>query len=223
MSIIVEKALLFAKEFFKNEFSGHDYYHTVRVYNNAMMIAQHEECDEELVSLASILHDVDDYKLVKEQQEELHNAKTFLRSNNYPEDRIQLICRIISQLSYKGNDTVTPDTIEGKIVQDADRLDAIGAIGIARTFAYGGNHNIPIYDPSIEYRENMSEEEYKQTTGSTINHFYEKLLLIKDLMNTDTAKDIAEARHEYMMLFLEEFYKEWDGKDQVNTNNKTLT
>ena len=220
MTKIVEKALLFAEEFFKNEFSGHDYYHTVRVYNNSMMIAQSEECDVELVSLASILHDVDDYKIVDEGSEELHNAKTFLRANNYSEERIELICRIISQISFKANDSVIPDTIEGKIVQDADRLDALGAIGIARTFAYGGNHNIPIYNPSIEYRENMTAEEYRVQTGSTINHFYEKLLLIKDLMNTDTAKDIAEARHEYMLKFLEEFYKEWNGQDQQSKINK---
>ena len=211
MSEIVDKALTFTKEFFKEEYSGHDFYHTLRVYNNSMLIAKGEKCDIEIVSLAAILHDVDDYKIVGEQEEKLHNALSFLRDNNYPSDKIERISRIISQISFIVGDLQTPDTIEGKIVQDADRLDAIGAIGIARTFAYGGNHNRTIYDPEVRAKENMTSEEYKNNKGTTINHFYEKLLLIKDLMNTNTAKEIAQGRHDYMLNFLDEFYGEWNG------------
>lgn len=208
---IINKTIDYVINFFKDEYSGHDFYHTLRVYNNAMLIAKGEECDLEIVSLAALLHDVDDYKIVGEQEDLLHNAKTYLKSIDYPTEKIEKICNIISQISFKVSETKTPDTIEGKIVQDADRLDAIGAIGIARAFAFGGNHNTPIHDPEIKTRENMSVEEYKKKDGTTINHFYEKLLLIKDLMNTETGKKIAEHRHNYMKEFLEEFYSEWDG------------
>ncbi len=210
--MIIDEAISYVKKFFENEFSGHDFYHTLRVYNLAKYIADIEECDKELVCLGALLHDVDDYKLVGEQAEPFVNAKSFLRDENYPEDRAEKICHIISQVSFKGKDTVTPDTIEGKIVQDADRLDAIGAIGIGRTFAYGGNHNTPMHDPNIEYKEDMSADEYYKNAGTTINHFYEKLLKLKDLMNTETAKNMAKHRHEYMEAFLKEFYDEWEGK-----------
>ncbi|MBR3161561.1 MAG: HD domain-containing protein [Bacilli bacterium] len=211
MNDIINKTIEYVKEFFKDEYSGHDFYHTLRVYNNAVLIAKGENCDLEIVSLAALLHDVDDYKIVGEQDDLLHNAKTYLKSVDYPTERIEKICHIITQISFKVSETQTPDTIEGKVVQDADRLDAIGAIGIARAFAFGGNHNTPIHDPEIKVRENMSVEEYKKKDGTTINHFYEKLLLIKDLMNTETGKKIAEHRHYYMKEFLKEFYSEWDG------------
>ena len=208
----VKKAMKYAKNYFKEEYSGHDFYHTLRVYNNAMLIAKSEECDLEIVSLSALLHDVDDYKIVGEESDKLKNAKTFLNSINYSQDKINFICKIISQISFKVSETQVPDTIEGKIVQDADRLDAIGAIGIARAFAFGGNHKTPIHDPEIKVRDNMSVDEYKKKDGTTINHFYEKLLLIKDLMNTETAKEIAEHRHNYMKEYLEEFYSEWNGE-----------
>lgn len=211
MEMIVDNAISYVKKYFKEEFSGHDYYHTLRVYNLAQYIAKAEKCDKELVCLSALLHDVDDYKLVGKEAEPFYNAKKFLRSQNYPEDKIEKICHIISQISFKGKDTVTPDTIEGKIVQDADRLDAIGAIGVARTFAYGGNHKIPMHVPNMEYKEDMTAEEYYNNVGTTINHFYEKLLKLKDLMNTETAKNMAKHRHEFMETFLKEFYDEWDG------------
>ena len=209
--MIVDKAISYVKEFFEEDYSGHDFYHTLRVYNLAKYIANIEKCDKELVCLSALLHDVDDYKIVGKEEEPFFNAKKFLRNENYPDNRIEKICHIISQVSYKGKDTVTPDTIEGKIVQDADRLDAIGAIGIARTFAYGGNHKTPIHIPNMEHKEDMTAEEYYNNNGTTINHFYEKLLKLKDLMNTDTAKNMAKHRHEYMETFLKEFYDEWEG------------
>ena len=209
---IIDEALNYVKDFFKEDFSGHDFYHTLRVYNLAKTINEKEGGNKEIIELASLLHDVDDYKLVGSQQEPFINAKTFLRNHNYPEESIKKICHIISQVSFKGKDTVTPDTLEGKIVQDADRLDAIGAIGIARTFAFSGNHNLPMHIPGELPKEDMNQEEYYNLTRTTINHFYEKLLKLKDLMNTTTAKEIANHRHQYMEAFLKEFYQEWDGK-----------
>lgn len=212
MESLINKAIAYVEDFFKEDFSGHDFYHTLRVYNLAKYIAKNEKCDMEIVCLGALLHDVDDYKLVKQQGEPFKNAKSFLREENYSEEKIEKICNIISQVSFKGKDTVIPDTIEGKIVQDADRLDAIGAIGIGRTFAYGGNRKIPMHIPNLQYQENMSAGEYYENVGTTINHFYEKLLKLKDLMNTDTAKKMAKHRHEYMEMFLKEFYEEWEGK-----------
>ena len=212
MQDIIDKALVYAKDFFENEFSGHDFYHTLRVYNLAKHIANNEKCNVELVCIAALLHDVDDYKIVRKEAEPFYNAKNFLRGEKYPESNIEKICHIISEAPFKGKDTVVPDTIEGKILQDADLLDAIGAIGVARVFTYGGNHNRPIHIPNLNHKENMSGEEYQSTVGSTtINHFYEKLLKLKDLMNTKTAKDLANHRHEYMETFLKEFYDEWEG------------
>ena len=209
---LIDETIEYAKDFFKNDFSGHDFWHTLRVYNLAKQIAETEKCDKELVYLGALLHDVDDYKLVGKDAIPYNNAKTYLRSKDYPEDRIEKIVHIISQVSFKGVDSVTPDTIEGKIVQDADRLDATGAIGIGRTFAYSGNHNRTMYDPNIKYVDDMNSEEYYKGESTTINHFYEKLLKLKDMMNTKTAKKMAEHRHKVMEDFLEEFYDEWDGK-----------
>lgn len=212
MENIIDKTIEYVKDFFEKDFSGHDFYHTLRVYNLAKYITKFEECDIELVYLGALLHDVDDYKLVGKEKEPFYNAKTFLKSLGLSNKNIEQICHIISQVSFKGKDTVVPDTIEGKIVQDADRLDAIGAIGIGRTFAYGGSHKTPMHIPNMEYKENMSAEEYYENVGTTINHFYEKLLKLKDLMNTETAKNMAKHRHEYMQEFLKEFYDEWEGK-----------
>ena len=138
MENIIDKTIEYVKDFFEKDFSGHDFYHTLRVYNLAKYITKFEECDIELVYLGALLHDVNDYKLVEKEKEPNYNATTFLKSLGFSNKKIEQICHIISQVSFKGKDTVVPDTIEGKIVQDADRLDAIGAIGIARTFAYGG-------------------------------------------------------------------------------------
>ena len=201
----------FIENIFKNDYSGHDYDHTIRVYNMAMHIAKFEKCDTNIVELASLLHDVDDRKLF-DTHEKLSNAKVIMKKLNIPNDTMDKVLTIINEVSFKGSDTVKPSTIEGMIVQDADRLDAIGAIGIARCFMYGGNHNRKLYDPNILPKTNMNEEEYFANQNTTINHFYEKLLLLKDLMNTSEGKKIAIKRHEFLCKFLDEFMDEWNFK-----------
>lgn len=208
---IIDDAIAYVKDVFKDDHSGHDYFHTLRVYNTAGKIAKREGADLMIVQLAALLHDVDDIKLSPLTHKNKDRAVAFLREHRIPEDTVKNICGIINEISFKGTDSVVPVSIEGKCVQDADRLDAIGAIGIARAFAYGGSHNRVIHDPQIEPAMNMSGEEYRNHISTTINHFYEKLFLLKDLMNTDTAKEIAEARDDYMKAYLSEFLAEWDG------------
>ena len=212
MKQVVLNAIEFVKKYFENESSGHDYFHTIRVYKMACHIAEKENADKDIVSLAALLHDVDDIKLSPNTNKNKDNARRFLKENHVDENTINLICEIISEISYKGVDTVPGKTLEAKIVQDADRLDAIGAIGIARTFTYGGYKNNLIYDPDIKPIEFSSLDEVKNKKNTTINHFYEKLLKLKDLMNTSTAKEIAKRRHDFMVNFLDEFYFEWDFK-----------
>ncbi len=210
---IISNAIEYTRKMFQNESSGHDFWHTLRVYNNATQIAQNENCDIFIVQLAALLHDVDDQKIFGGTVGQYDNAKQFMIDNEIDENKINQVCQIINKISYKGDHIDEIDTIEGMIVQDADRLDAIGAIGIARTFAFGGNKNREMYNPEIPYQEHMTAEEYKNNNSSTINHFYEKLLKLKDLMNTDTGKQIAIDRHHFMEQFLEQFYNEWEGKD----------
>ena len=205
----MEKIKEYVKELLAKEYSGHDYYHCIRVYNNAMLICKDMDCDKQLVSVASLLHDVDDAKLF--DSKDYDNARKILNDLNYEKDFIEKVINIIKDVSFKGKDSVIPSSLEGKIVQDADRLDAIGAIGIARTFAYGGNHNRLIYDPSIKPNLNMDYNQYKNANNPTINHFYEKLLLLKDMMNLEKSKQIAIHRHKFMEEYLKEFYDEWDG------------
>ena len=205
----MEKIKEFVKDLLAKEYSGHDYYHCIRVYNNAMLICKDMDCDKQLVSVASLLHDVDDAKLF--DSKDYDNARKILNDLNYEKDFIEKVINIIKDVSFKGKDSVIPCSLEGKIVQDADRLDAIGAIGIARTFAYGGNHNRLIYDPSIKPNLNMDYNQYKNANNPTINHFYEKLLLLKDMMNLEKSKEIATHRHKFMEDYLKEFYDEWDG------------
>lgn len=208
---LLEKTLLYIQERFKNDYSGHDYYHSIRVYKLATSICKEENADLEIVQLAALLHDVDDYKLFGGNAGASSNAEEFLMSNKIDDIKIKVICEIIASISFKGTDTQIPKSLEGKIVQDADRLDAIGAIGIARTFAYGGSKNRSMHIPNEKPREDMNMEEYAKSNGTTINHFYEKLLKLKDLMNTETAKTFAESRHKYMENFLGEFLNEWEG------------
>lgn len=208
---LLEKTLLYIQERFQNDYSGHDYYHSIRVYKLATSICKGENADIEIVQLAALLHDVDDYKLFGGNVGTSSNAEAFLMSNKIAGIQIKAICDIIASISFKGTDTQIPRSLEGKIVQDADRLDAIGAIGIARTFAYGGSKNRSMHIPNEKPREDMNVEEYTKSNGTTINHFYEKLLKLKALMNTETAKTLAESRHKYMENFLNEFLNEWEG------------
>lgn len=207
---IFADAETYAAEIFSKDSSGHDLYHTIRVHNNARMICAMEGGDMDTVRLAALLHDVDDRKLFGDNG--MANARSFMGSHGISSGKAEEICRIISQISFKGTDTVVPDTLEGRIVQDADRLDAIGAIGIARTFAFGGSRGRAMHIPSESFKENMTEEEYFANQGTSVNHFHEKLLKLKDMMNTESAKRLAQARHEYMERFLEEFMDEWDGR-----------
>lgn len=208
---LIEKALAFVEEFFAQDYSGHDYFHTLRVFRTATCIAQKEQADLNIVRLAALLHDVDDRKLSAETCAEKANARRFLTESQVDPQTIAKICRIIDEISYAGQDSVVPESLEGKCVQDADRLDAIGAIGIARAFAYGGSHNRYMHHPDIAPKLHMSKAEYQQSNSTTINHFYEKLFLLADMMNTPTAKEIAIARNRYMQEFVKEFMAEWDG------------
>lgn len=208
---IIDDAIAFVKQIFENDYSGHDYFHTLRVFKTATNIAAKENADIIVVQLASLLHDVDDIKLSPETYPHKDKAVSFLREHGVKEESIKVICNIISEISFAGTDTVVPETIEGKCVQDADRLDAIGAIGIARAFAYGGNRNRVIYDPDISPILDLNGEEYHNHVSTTINHFYEKLFLVGDLMNTPTAKKIAEHREIYMREYVSEFLEEWEG------------
>ncbi len=208
---IIDKATEFVKKIFENDYSGHDYFHTMRVCKMATRIAMKENANLEIVQLAALLHDVDDIKLSPETHENKDKTVGFLKENNVGEDIIESICQIIDEISFAGTDSVVPHTLEGKCVQDADRLDAIGAIGIARAFAYGGNHNRLMYHPNIKPNVGMSSEEYHNHVSTTINHFYEKLFLLKDMMNTETAKEIAKHREDYMKEYIFEFMDEWEG------------
>ncbi|MDE6746157.1 MAG: HD domain-containing protein [Oscillospiraceae bacterium] len=209
--MIINNALEFVKSTFNNDYSGHDYFHTLRVYKMAARIAEQENANLIIVQLAALLHDVDDIKLSPETYANKNKAVDFLRTHGISEEMIKTICNIIGEVSFKGTDSITPETIEGKCVQDADRLDAIGAIGIARTFAYGGSHNRIIHDPEIKPTVNMNADKYQNHISTSINHFYEKLFQLKDLMNTDTAKKIAKQREDYMRDYISEFLDEWDG------------
>ena len=208
---IINNALEFVRNTFNDDYSGHDYFHTLRVYKMAARIAEQENANLIIVQLAALLHDVDDIKLSPETYANKDKAVGFLRKHGISEEMIKTICNIIGEVSFRGTDSVTPETIEGKCVQDADRLDAIGAIGIARTFAYGGSHNRIIHDPEIKPTVNMNADKYQNHISTSINHFYEKLFRLKDLMNTETAKKIAEQRENYMKIYISEFLDEWDG------------
>ena len=213
-SEIVNKTILFVKSKLENAEGGHDWFHIERVYKNALLIAEGEICDLNVVKLGALLHDIADSKF--HQGDESIGPKMaleFLENLNVDPETIQHVINIIENISFKGGNTEkTFSSIELNIVQDADRLDAIGAIGIARTFNYGGFKNRPLYNPNIAPKLRMSKEEYKNNEAPTLNHFYEKLLLLKDKMNTETGKKIAQERHRYMEGFLSQFYAEWDGE-----------
>lgn len=207
---ILENTKKFVENFFKNEFSGHDYFHTMRVYKMATRIAEAEGADIFVAKMATLLHDVDDDKLPRSGD----NAINFLKSQNLSSEMIDKIMYIIENQSFRNSigQNTRLQTLEAMVVQDADRLDGIGAIGISRVFAYGGNKNRQIHNPGRKAMEYQSKEYYHENDSTSINHFYEKLLKLKDMMNTETAKEIAEHRHKFMEDFLEEFFAEWDGE-----------
>lgn len=208
---LIKSTITYVKEVFATDFSGHDYFHTMRVYKMATNIAMKENADLQLVQLAALLHDVDDRKLSPKTCENKDRAVAFMRGQGLCEETIAQVKDIIGEVSFMGTDSVVPKTLEGKCVQDADRLDALGAIGIARAFAYGGNHNRIMYDPEMKPALNMSKEEYQNHVSTTVNHFYEKLFLLKDMMNTESSKAIAEHRERYMKDYIDEFMDEWEG------------
>lgn len=214
MNNLIDITKAFVKAQLARAEGGHDWFHIERVYNNAMLIAKGESCNLEVVQLGALLHDIADSKF-HDGDETIgpSMAWQFLSAQNVPEDTIIHVVNIIENISFKGgNHEMKFHSIELDVVQDADRLDALGAIGVARTFSYGGFKNRALYDPSIPPNLNMTKEEYKATTAPTLNHFYEKLLLLKDRMNTPTGRTIAEGRHQYMVDFLEQFYAEWEGE-----------
>lgn len=211
---LINKTILFVKEKLKNAEGGHDWFHIQRVYKNALLIANGESGDETVIKLGALLHDIADSKFHDgDEAVGPKMAREFLESESVSETIITHVIQIIENISFKGGNSEKAFTsIELDIVQDADRLDAIGAIGIARAFNYGGFKNRELYNPQIAPKLNMGKEEYKNSQAPTINHFYEKLLLLKDKMNTETGKQIAQERHRYMQGFLAQFYAEWDGE-----------
>jgi len=211
---VIQKTIDFVKEVLSEAEGGHDWWHIYRVWKLSKHIAQTENVDMFIVELGALLHDIADSKF-HDGDEEIgpRKAREFLSSLNVEENIIIHVENIISNISFKGgNHTQKFKSLELDVIQDADRLDAVGAIGIARTFNYGGHKNREIYNPEIKPNLNMSKEEYKNSNAPTLNHFYEKLLLLKDRMNTNTGKSMAEHRHRFMEQFLDEFYKEWNGE-----------
>ncbi len=212
---LVEETITFVKETLSGAEAGHDWFHTQRVFRNALLIAKDEKTDVLVVSLGALLHDIADAKFHSGDETvgpEL--ARTFLTSLKVDKEVIEKVCYIITHISYKNNigeNSVKTHPPELLVVQDADRLDAIGAIGIARAFHYGGFKNRALYDPEIAPDLAMTKEKYKKSNSPTINHFYEKLLLLKDKMNTKTGSKIAAERHDFLLEYLEQFYAEWNG------------
>ncbi|MPS65249.1 MAG: phosphohydrolase [Chryseobacterium sp.] len=212
MNNLIESTIEFVKEKLEGAEAGHDWFHIERVWKLSRKIAEKENCNIEVVELSALLHDIADPKFHNgDETLALKISREFLESQNTSENIIEQVLFVIKNISFKNRGEAPKNLpIELKIVQDADRIDAIGAIGIGRTFNFGGFKNNPMYDPNSKPNLNMTKEEYKKSNGTTINHFYEKLLLLKDLMNTSEGKKIAEERHDFMLKFLDQFYKEWN-------------
>jgi uncharacterized protein len=211
---IIQKTADHVRGLLSGEGSGHDWFHVERVRNVAVQIGQEEKADLFVLELAALLHDVADWKFAGGDHEAGPRvAREWMTSLGVPAATIEHVADIIASLSFKGAGVETPmKTIEGQCVQDADRLDAIGAIGIARAFAYGGHKGRAMYDPAVPPQPHVSFEAYKKNAGPTINHFYEKLLLLKERMNTASGRRLAAERHVVLEEFLEEFFAEWVGK-----------
>lgn len=213
----VEQTIAFVKETLQGAEGGHDWFHIQRVFRNTLLIAKDEKVDILVVSLGALLHDIADPKFHDgDETVGPEMAGAFMKSIGVPANKAKHVVRIIENISFKNSldkSAKNPfDSRELQVVRDADRLDAIGAIGIARTFNYGGFKNRELYNPDVPPNLKQSKEEYKKSSSPTINHFYEKLLLLKDRMHTETGKKLAEKRHQYMLDFLEQFYDEWNGR-----------
>ena len=212
---VIENAITFVKKTLKNAEGGHDWFHVDRVFKNAILISKEEKVDPFIVSLGALFHDIADPKFHHgDETIGPKITKAFLKKQQVNEIVINHVIHIIKHISFKNSlddKKKSFNSIELKVVQDADRLDAIGAIGIARCFNYGGYKNRPLYDPKILPNLEMDKETYKNSTAPTINHFYEKLLLLKDKMNTSSGKKIALSRHDFMVEYLNQFYSEWNG------------
>ncbi len=210
---VIERTAAHVRELMQGESSGHDWWHVYRVWQTANTIARHEQVELAVVELAALLHDIADWKFHGgDTTAGPRAARAWLLALGVEEEIIAHVCQIIQDLSFKG--AGVPDMMVsrvGMVVQDADRLDALGAIGIARTFAYGGHMRHTMYDPEVEPQPHPDFEAYKTSAGTTINHFYEKLLLLKDRMHTDTARHMAQERHRFLLHFLERFFAEWEG------------
>ena len=209
---LIQQTIEFVKQKLQHAEAGHDWFHIERVYKNSLHIANSENCNLQVVQLGALLHDIADSKFYNgDETIGPKVARDFLELQQVAESIIQQVVFIIENISFKGgNFKKNTPTIELQIVQDADRLDAIGAIGIARTFNYGGFKNRQLYNPAVAPNLKMTKEEYKNNEAPTINHFYEKLLLLKDKMNTSTGKKLAQQRHDYMEVFLTQFFMEWN-------------
>ena len=211
---IIKTTINFVKEKLQNAEGGHDWWHIYRVWKTSKLIAKTEHVDAFIVELGALLHDIADSKFNNgDETIGPKIAEEFLQSQNLSNDVIEHVVAIIKNISFKGGKEVQQfKSLELDVIQDADRLDAIGAIGIARAFNYGGFKNREIYNPETQPNLNMTKEEYKSSRAPTINHFYEKLLLLKDRMNTKTGKKMAIHRHEFLVQYLDEFYEEWEGR-----------
>ncbi len=210
---LLDSTVDFVKNILQNAEGGHDWWHTYRVWKTAQLISKSEKADTEIVELAALLHDIADAKFHNgDENLGARIAEDFLHAHNFDATKTEHIGKIIRNMSFKGGNVHAKfNSLEMQIVQDADRLDAIGAIGIARAFNYGGFRNRAMYDPNIFPQMNMSPEEYRKSSAPTINHFYEKLLLLKNRMNTQSGKLLAEQRHQFMENFLTQFFAEWNG------------
>ncbi|MDC7996708.1 HD domain-containing protein [Gilvibacter sediminis] len=213
-STLIDNTIAFVKEELAQAEGGHDWFHIERVYKTAMRLAKEEQAEPQTVALAALLHDIADAKF-HDGDESLgpKKAAEFLKSQNVDPAQINAVVNIIEHMSFKNSfEKSSYDSLELRVVRDADRLDAIGAIGIARAFNYGGFKNRALYDPEIEPQLNLTKEQYKKSTAPTINHFYEKLLLLQEMMHTKTGRQMAAGRHEFMKAYLSQFYKEWEGE-----------
>jgi uncharacterized protein len=208
---IIAAAEGFVRSKLAQDFSGHDWWHIDRVRNNAVTIARQENADVFLCELTALLHDVADEKLCADELQAQLELREWLDVQHLPNILVEQLLEIITTMSFKGGSLPPMTTLEGQVVQDADRLDAIGAVGISRVFAYSGAKGRPVHDPSMKPRETMTKEEYRSGQDTAINHFHEKLLKLKQLMNTQFGRQMAENRHAFMEQFLDQFYAEWNG------------